>query len=268
MVSAAPVPALDFRFTDATGTVVPNHGYLGAPGDATLRSDTTVVSGPTPLLRPGYDNASLLIDHGGDLLSTADLESLDALDSLTLSFFVKPTGNVNDWREMIGDNAPSSGSREGWYLQYRHNPAQNLLNRGIVVVATGPSSFVQLLSSNDYIVPNTWQHLAVVLTGLQGTGSHTVEVDFYRNGEFFSTVSATAGDVMRNSLPGFKIGDTHWDSSLFAQYAGVALFDTALSAEEIRAYHAFVTTAPEPATLVLLVAGLGCLVIWRRRRAR
>lgn len=259
---AGPVAALDFRFNDLSGTTVPNHGHLGALGKGTLSTGTTVVTGPTPLIRGGYENAALVIDSSTDLMSTVDIDSLDTLGSFTLSMFIKPTGNLADWRDIAGDNSPSSSLYSGWYMQGRFmNAATSPRKRAFFLVGPGTgTASVQFQSADDFIVPNTWQQLALVVTGLQDPGTHTIKVDFYRNGEFFSTQSTSVNYTMGNSVPGFKLGDALWDASLYAQYAGVALFDTALSAQEIRDQYTYMTT-PEPATLASLLAGLGCLAL-------
>ena len=82
---ALPVPALEFWFDDASGMAVPNHGSLGATGNGTLGAGTTWATG-APTRPSGY----LVIDSSTDIMSTADIDSLDTLNSFTLSIFVKP----------------------------------------------------------------------------------------------------------------------------------------------------------------------------------
>ncbi|HPP54509.1 MAG TPA: hypothetical protein PK777_16265, partial [Thermoguttaceae bacterium] len=173
-------PLLDFRFTDATSTTVPNHGLLGSGGNATLASGTTVVSGPTPVQRLGYENAYLLIDSSSDRMYTVDIDALDTLGSFTISFFVKPVGNFGDWREMMGDTDSTTPPAfyNGWYLQGRNiNGSTSPRNYAFLLVGPGSSSSVQFTSADDYIVPNTWQHLTLVVTGLQESGTHIMQVD-------------------------------------------------------------------------------------------
>lgn len=269
-----PVPVLEFPFTDVTGTTVPNHGSLGATGDASL-GGTAAVAGATPIIRAGYANSALVVDSGSDKMATANIASLDALGSFTLSFFVKAP-NSGNWAEMMGDTTSTTGPPtvyNGWYLQAMGlnaaDPATR--NRVFFLVGAGTSASTQFYSAPDFLLPGTWQHLALVVTGLQTPGPHNITVDFYRNGALFQSQSLSG--VIMGATPGagFTIGNTHWDGSLLAQYAGVAMFDTALTAEQVNSYYGFLITTPEPGALVSLVAGMGCLSAWwlaRRRRSR
>ncbi len=264
---ATPVPALDFRFGDATGSTVPNHGHLSTLGDGTLAAGTTIGSDPTPLIHGGYEGY-LVVDSSADLMSTIDIDSIDTCNDLTLSFWVKPTGNYSSWRDMFGDCSSSSGNHGNWYFEGRDFNSTAGTGRGMVLVgynSTG-NSYHYNLSAEDYITRGEWQQLTVVISDLQVVGPHSWTAEFYRNGEFFSSFSSpTTSYQMKNTDDGFKIGNAMWDSSLYAQYAGVALFDTALSADDVRDYYTFVST-PEPTTIAMLGLGLCCLAIRRRRR--
>jgi hypothetical protein len=268
------VPLLEFPFTDVTGTTVPNHGSLGATGDASL-GGTTAVTGATPIIRAGYENSALSVDSVSDKMATVDFPSLDALDSFTLSFFVKPL-STGGWLEMMGDTTSTSPPSiyRGWYLQARYiNASTGPRNEALFLVGAGSGANAQFYTPDDYILPGTWQHLALAVTGLQTSGSHSITVQFYRNGDPFGLpLSVPTAWTMGPSVgAGFTIGNTHWDGTLTAQYAGVAMFGTALTANEVRDYYGFLTSTPEPGTLVSLVAGMGCLSVWwlvRRRRSR
>lgn len=263
---AAPVPALEFRFFDAVGSIVPNHGWLGTAGDGTLSGGATVGNGgqgfdPT---RSGYIN----ITSNTALMSTADLDVLDLATDLTLSYWVKPTVTTGTWREMFGDCTRSTSDHGGWYTQGMDLGTRN---RAIVLVGyeTGTGdSFYYNYSGDNWLIPDEWQQLTIVLKNIGVTGSHSWTADFYRNGMWHSSFTSPATIYpMKNRPDGFKIGDTHWDASLLAQYGMVAVFDTALTADQVREY--YFAALPEPSAFALLgLGGIGLAAYFLRRGRR
>lgn len=251
-----PTPVLWYRFNDVNGTTVPNHGTLGATGNATLGANTTVAGGETAF----RDGSYLVVDQAGDLMAAPEIDSIDAMDKFTLAFFVKPTATYGDWMDLMGDFDVVSGNGKGWNLQAMSNQRARLR-----LWATDNSWIGDFDSPAGLIVPNQWQHIAVVAQNLVQPGSHTVLVDFYRNGQYVSTASAATTKQMGNGGSGFKLGNAMWDPELMAFYGDVALFGTALSAEQVRQYYE--SLLPEPNCLVLV--GLAVLGLWpwvRRRR--
>jgi len=258
MTRPMPRPALEYFFNDASGTTVPNHGTLGAAGNATLGTNTTVGNGGQPFLRGGY----LVVDQNLDKLSTADLDSLDTLNEFSLSMFAKPTAaTLGNWADIVGDcDAAPGNSIRGWQVQSFSDGRLQLR-----LWADDKSSFASFNSSPGLLAANEWHQIGMTVTGATLPGTHDVTVNFFRDGELFSTHTATGvTKILGNGAEGFKLGNAMWDGELLAQYGGVALFGTALSADEMRQYYNFVM-APEPSSLVMALGFAGMALLVRRR---
>jgi hypothetical protein len=259
-----PRPALEYFFNDASGSVVPNHGTLGAAGNATLNASTTVGTIGQPFVRGGY----LVVDQAGDRLATADLDSLDQTGDFTLSFFVKPTTTLGDWKDMVGDcDSSPSNLIPGWQLQSFADGRLSLRLWEDKSSDTATSTSIASFNSPaNLLVANEWHQIGITVSGAKTSGTHSVTVEFYRDGTLFSS-STLSGltKIMGNSSDGFKLGNAMWDSELLAQYGGVAYFDTVLTPAEMAAYYNYFLT-PEPSALALAV--LGVLAGWKFTRRR
>jgi hypothetical protein len=259
-----PRPALEYFFNDASGSVVPNHGTLGAAGNATLNANTTVGTVGKSFARGGY----LVIDQAGDRLSTVDLDSIDQTGDFSLSFFVKPTMALAEWRDVGGDcDSNPANLIAGWQLEsFADGHLRLRLWEDKPSETATSTQIAEVRSPANLLVANEWHQIGVTVSGAKTPGTHGVTVQFYRDGTLFSS-STLSGltKIMGNSSDGFKLGNAMWDSELLAQYGGVAYFDTVLTPAEMAAYYNYFLT-PEPSALALAV--LGVLAGWKFTRRR
>lgn len=250
-----PRPALEYFFDNVTGQTVRNSGYLGAAGNATLRTGTTVATGGQPFLKGQY----LVVDQAGDQMVVPDIDALDQVDEFSLSFFIRPTASLVDWSDLMGDcdSAPTNDIR-GWQLESFADG--HLLLR---LWNDALNDYTSFASSAGLLVAGQWQHIGITVSGVSQEGSHDVTVAFYKDGEFVTSLTRTGiTSTMGNSAEGFKLGNVIWDKDTLAEYGGVAFFDTALTAEEMAAYYDYVLT-PEPSALLLTTLALAGLAFWK-----
>lgn len=249
-------PLLAYRFEDAQGSLVPNNGSVGAAGNASTNASAVVMTGGQPFKRSDY----VRISADGGLMSTADVDAVDALNDMTLAFWVKANeSTAQSWQDMMGDMTVASPNHaSGWNIQM-------MTGGQLKFRAWNDSSLGDLNSSTGAVVQGVWNHITMVITGLTTAGTHNLTVTYYLNGEFLNQATISTGSVMAANTAGFKIGNNMWDGDLLADYGDVQLFGEALDASQVQKNY-LTTLIPTPGALpagLMLMAGL----LMRRRAA-
>jgi hypothetical protein len=215
-------PIAYYRFNDVP-PVATNSGSLGAAANGTYNGDATAgAQAPRPPTFPGFEtnNTALQLDGAGDFVRT--------ISGLMNS---RPVFTISGWMRRNTDQP----NRTGLWGQ------NNLVEFGYINNNTLEVWTDNGLDISPNPIPNgEWAHLAIVSTGSPGT------MTMYTNG---APAGSRAHTLPANNSFAFNIGGGgvfDGTGNFFnGQIDEVAIFDKALTADQIAA-HYFSTVASPP----------------------
>jgi Concanavalin A-like lectin/glucanases superfamily/Bacterial Ig domain/Immunoglobulin domain len=224
-------PIAYYRFNDA-GTTAANGGSLGATADGTYNGNAVAGDeAPRPPAFPGFeaDNRALQLDGDGDYVGVMS-SLLNGLSSYTLSGWIRRAAAQNTRTGLFGQNDKVEfGYIDDLTIQAWTDAALNLT----------PNPFPD----------GEWAHVAVVCDG--------TTISIYTNGVL--AVSRTQTTRADSAFP-FNIGgggifdDPAVNGNFFnGQIDEVALFDKALSPQQIAAH--YFSAVPSPPVITVQPVG-------------
>lgn len=224
--------------------------------------DCDAVSGTQVIANVGPDNLAV---WGTATVSTDKVWGAGSIDSPTGSFlassfaqntldkgtfatWVKSTDSGNAWRGVLSTNI-YAGAKQ-MRIEVGASPAQ--LYIWDIPNGTGTSFIVPTVNLSD----GKWHFLVLTYDNAAG------ECKFYADGVLdgtatYGTANATLSGGLQLATKGKLSG-----SSTGLKVDETAIFDTALTSQEVEYYNS--NPIPEPATMSLLVVGAVCAVIRRK----
>lgn len=269
--SAQAALLLEFKF-DESGTDIVNSGSAG--GTWTMQDSSGLVTDlhGQGLSGTGFDNtASTGMGNagvGGRVIASADIDAVDSLQSLTITGWIKDPSTL----------APHNGARviskfrsgtpnNGWELLWGGNDGglQLRINDG-----TANSTANAYAESED-----EWVFFAAVWDGTSGSDNARFYVGTTNTPVGLVNKLTLSETLVTDNANKVTIGnvDTSYKRAFDGRLDNIRLYGSttdgsgALTLEELESIRYFdVVTIPEPASLTLVLLGVGSLVGWRRRR--
>ncbi|NIP25719.1 MAG: hypothetical protein GWN67_15480 [Phycisphaerae bacterium] len=202
-------------------------------GDVTFDADKVVN------IFPAFPGAALYFDGVDDYVEIPDSDSLNPTNEITISFWVYHNGCAGIYKYAFCPNQRySPGNSRSYYLIVNNGTNQVVL-RIHSTASTGDSFY-----SNNAVGLNEWHHV----TGTFNRG----KAEIYIDGELDNSTTMSVSSIMDDDHPLFigglwsYCGADHWVSGLVGIIDEVAIYNRALSAEEIQARISRHLTGEEP----------------------
>ena len=217
--------------------------------DASGNNNNMTAGGTVIFAQPGATadgNASLGYSSSS---STSVASTVTGLrENFSVEFWINPDSTSNYNQSL------TAGSDSGWG-QFRFHTGSS----GQVWVGVGSNDSTGRFSASDLgagtVTLNEWQHFVFTLEDIDGS---TGTAKFYKDGVLLASKVINLGTAWTD----FRL--VGGGNGLNGEIDDVAIYDFALTADQIGAHYAAASIIPEPSSLALL--GLGTVFISRRRR--
>jgi Tol biopolymer transport system component len=203
---------------DQSVTILANY----TEGDVTFDAEKVVN------IFPSFPGTALYFDGVDDYVEIPDSDSLNPTNEITISFWVYHNGYAGIYKIAFCPNEQySPGNSRSYYLIVRYDTNKVVL-RIHSAVRTADSIY-----SNNAVGLNEWHHV----TGTFNRG----KAEIYIDGELDNSTTMSVSSIMDDVQPLFiggcwsYCGADHWTSGLKGIIDEVAIYNRALSAEEIQA---------------------------------
>ena len=213
VMSSAPVGY--WRLGESSGTVAADESGNGLDG--------TSFNSPT-LGEPGAlaGDADTAIDIAtGQYVQVADNALLDVTTGLTVEAWIKPDDTGAGHRGIVSKNSTSSAP-------YGYEMAQSS-DRLRVGAEVGGVWYGSNYSADGSLVAGVWQHVGFTFNG--------TDIRCYVNGVLSGTPTSAVGTISTNTTH-VRIGRRDYLTEYLGAIDEVAIYDRALSADEIAAHYA------------------------------
>lgn len=226
-------PVLYFRFQRARGVVenIANHGDVDRRAMFGRLTDfdepPSWAAGPQPPEFPGFHPVSSAIDlHSVGRIEVADCELLRITQALTLEAWIQPSPATPGQRGIVAKYAGPSEQRAYDLLLERDGRRAQF-----VISADGTFSTAAVLTGKEPISTEKWSHVAATFEPAQ-------RMRIYVNGRLDAElVDGVPDEIAANAAPlwiGCQFSPGDETSHFRGRIADVAVYDRALSADEIR----------------------------------
>ena len=191
-----------FSFDDGTGSTVNDASGSGNNGTA---ANTTWVTGHT--------GKALSFNGSSSRVTVPDAASLDLTTAMTLEAWVRRSGTITHWRDLIfkGD--------DNYYLSASSDPNNRPVGGGIIGGTYGEAYGTATLANN------TWTYLALTYDG--------AAVRLYVNGSQVRSTAKT-GTIATSTNPLTLGSDPIYGQYFSGQIDDVRVYNTALSAAQVQ----------------------------------